>query len=98
MCPHPSDARRNSAGPHELQDARTAWIEDALDGGVQARCSNWSDGIAVGSDNFVEEIKTKLGYSAVHRIDTREEDIYALRKAIPLYSVEFGARNVRLST
>ena len=82
----------------ELQEARAAWIEDALHVGVQARCSNWSDGIAVGSDDFVEEIKAKLGYSAVHRNSTREEDIYALQEAVPRYSVHFGAQNVPLST
>ena len=82
----------------ELQEARAAWIEDALQAVVQVRCSNWSDGLAVVSDDFVKEIKAKLGYSAVHRNSAREEDIYALREAVPRYSVYFGAQKVPLST
>lgn len=70
----------------------------ALHASVQARRSNWSEGTAVRSDDFVKEIKVKLGYSAVHRPITREEDIYALRENVPRYSVDFGAQNVPLTT
>ena len=75
-----------------------AWIEDARRASVQARCSNWSAGVAVGSDDFVKEIKEKFEYSAVYRSDTCEEDTPALSEAVPGYSGHLDAQNVPLST
>lgn len=81
----------------ELQEARKAWIEEALSAGVQVRRSNWCDSIAVGSEGFLDDIKTKLGYSAGHRNFTCEEDFCALRETAPRYRVDFGLKNVPLS-
>lgn len=81
----------------ELQRVRTAWIEDAQRAGVQARYSSWSDSIAVGSNDFLKEIKAKLGYRAGHRNITREGDICALRDEFPRYRIDFGLENAPLS-
>ena len=93
---------RSAAGPSD-SDPQTGYAHlyahaTASNAGWRNGCTNWSDGVAVGSEDFVKEIKSKLGYSAVYRNITGDEDIYALSEAAPRYSAHFGAQNVPLST
>jgi len=50
-----------------LQLAHATWIEQALAGAEQIRESKWTESVAVGSRNFVETIKAKLGVRAKRR-------------------------------
>ena len=80
----------------QLQEARAAWVEEALRANITRR-SIWSDGIAVGSEDFVEEVKAKLCHSGVYRDNTNEEGIRSLREPDSGYSIHFDPQMGPLS-
>ena len=63
-----------------LRQSHDAWIERALAREGLARDSRWAEGIAVGSDEFIEVIKRKLGIRAKGRRVFRMDDALALQE------------------
>jgi len=45
----------------ELRQLHEGWINGALARGEQVRESNWTESVAIGSRDFVADIKNKLG-------------------------------------
>ena len=45
----------------ELISARSSWIKTALDSGSMQREMRWTEGVAVGGQDFVRQVKEKLG-------------------------------------
>jgi len=62
-----------------FQRAHKTWIEQTLAKAELVRESKWTDSIAVGSKNFVETIKGKLGVRAKRRRVSGTDDESALR-------------------
>jgi putative transposase len=60
-------------------------------------CPKWSQSIAVGSKNFVEDIKEKLGIRAKGREVAGSKDLYYLREAQAAYNSNFTPENGVLS-
>jgi hypothetical protein len=54
------------------------------------RQAHWSESIAVGSERFAKDVKTKLGIGAQHREAVQAEDSYALREPLPTYTMHFN--------
>jgi putative transposase len=69
-----------------LQRSHSAWAELALAGAEQLRESKWSESVAVGSRDFVETIKGKLGVRAKRRRFSGTDDEATLREAQSGYS------------
>ncbi|MDR3566504.1 MAG: transposase [Syntrophobacteraceae bacterium] len=59
---------------------RSGWIEDALDRGVQDRQSKWTESVAVGDKDFVEDVKAKLGLRARGRRISGGKNDFTLRE------------------
>jgi len=73
----------------ELQGVHKAWVDEALLNGAPRR-REWAEAVALGSQGFVEEIKTRLGYLAqAKRIESTGE-AHVLREPESSYSVDFG--------
>ena len=51
----------------ELQKAHRTWVDEALRREKGVREGWWSEAIAVGNLNFVEAVKSELGFRAAHR-------------------------------
>jgi putative transposase len=51
----------------EFQQAHRRWVDDSLTGERRAREGWWSEAVAVGNLNFVEKVKSELGFKAAHR-------------------------------
>ncbi len=51
----------------ELRKIYENWIDEALASGKLERESKWTESIAVGGKDFVEEVKGRLGHRARHR-------------------------------
>ncbi|SDM06159.1 putative transposase [Geoalkalibacter ferrihydriticus] len=51
----------------DLRLARQDWIKDAIEQGMMSRDSCWSEGLAVGSAEFVPKIKDNLGIKGRYR-------------------------------
>jgi REP element-mobilizing transposase RayT len=59
---------------------RSQWVEEALARGVQGRQSRWTESVAVGGKDFVENVKAKLGLRAKGRRILGGKDDLTLRE------------------
>ncbi len=80
-----------------LQNTHRNWIQDAL-GDRTMRRAHWTESIAVGSERFAQDVKTRLGLSATHREVVQAEDSYALREPHNAYMGHFGHEMAPLRT
>ena len=64
----------------DLHQSHRAWVEQALAGNELARDSKWTESVAVGSRNFVEILKSKLGVRAKRRRFSGTDDEAVLRE------------------
>ena len=55
----------------------------------------WSEAIAVGNLNFVEKVKSELGFKAAHREVIEGDGTYALRGASEAYESDFTGEKMR---
>jgi putative transposase len=80
----------------EFQQAHRRWVDDALTRESMAREGRWSEAIAVGNLNFVEKVKSELGFRAAHRGVLDGSGTYALREQGEAYGSNFGGKNEAL--
>ena len=75
------------------------WVSDAIVNGRNQRENCWTESIAIGSSNFVEETKIKLGIKAIgRRVEGRKEDQYVLREEPVAYNSVFDPQKGLLSS
>ena len=82
----------------EFQQAHRQWIDDSLKRDRKAREGRWSEAIAVGNLNFVEKVKSELGFKAAHREVIEGDGTYALREQSESYGSNFTGKNEALSS
>jgi putative transposase len=63
-----------------------------------AREGQWSEAIAVGNLNFVEKVKSELGFKAMHREVIEGGCTYVLREQSEAYGSDFTGKNKVLSS
>ena len=68
------------------QHARPSWVNAALERGLPGRDSRWTEGLAVGSEHFVEGIKQALGMKGRYREVTGGGDAHMLREPAVAHS------------
>jgi putative transposase len=80
----------------QLKAAHRHWVAQALKEETGAREPLWSESLAVGSEEFVEKTKAKLGIRAAGRkvIETKEQ--FELREPVLSYMTDFGPKNVNI--
>ena len=81
----------------ELSGSRKKLVEEILKTKNYIWESKWTQSITVGSKNFVEGIKEKLGIRAKSRKVVGSEDLYHLREAQAAYNSNFIPENGVLS-
>ena len=81
----------------ELKKSHSGWIEEALRNNSSIRESKWVKSVAVGSKEFVEMTKEKLGFQVKGRSVSRSGDNYQLREQQTAYSPLFARENSSLS-
>jgi REP element-mobilizing transposase RayT len=81
----------------ELKKSHSGWIEEALRNNSSVRESKWVKSVAVGSKEFVEMTKEKLGFQVKGRSVSRSGDNYQLREQQTAYSPLFTRENSSLS-
>jgi len=67
----------------ELRESHRHWIEDGLKGKSNARESKWTESVAVGSMEFVEETRDRLGNKIKGRKIMESNGAYELRESAP---------------
>jgi putative transposase len=81
----------------ELKKSHSGWVEEALRSDRHVRESKWVQSVAVGSEEFVEMTKEKLGIQVKGRSVSRSGDDYQLREQQAAYSAHFAPENAPLS-
>ena len=64
---------------NELKHSYEKWIEDSLAVDSLKRESKWTESLAIGSLNFANRLKLKLGRKVRYKKIFREETTYILR-------------------
>lgn len=82
----------------ELRHCHKKWVEEILKTQNNMRESKWSQSIAVGSKDFVESIKEKLGIRAKGRKVGYSGGSYHLRETQAAYNSNFSPQNSILSS
>jgi REP element-mobilizing transposase RayT len=77
----------------ELKDCYAGWVEESLKTQGVGRQPKWTKSIAVGSETFIEKIKTELGSKAIGRGVSRADGVYELREADVSYNANIDAEN-----
>ena len=72
---------------NNLRQTHYQWVEDGLNSHRQERNSNWSKSIAIGSERFIEDVKSQLGNKVRGRGIYSGEDGYALREPLTTYQI-----------
>jgi len=80
-----------------LKESYETWINTALVSRTLKRESYWTESVAVGDRDFVEDIKNKLGLKVNHRRFKEVNRIYALRDQVIPYEANFHAKMSDLS-
>ncbi len=75
-----------------LQDAHRQWVETALKNNAKQRQSFCSNGVAVGSEGFIERIQAESGVLASGRSCKPEGEYFALKEPDATYDVTFGLK------
>ena len=79
-----------------LQQQYRQWLNNELFT-RQEKDINWSESLAVGNENFVDEIQALLGYRASKRKKAVIDEKCVLRETPALYSVDFDSEMGSLS-
>jgi len=82
---------------HSLQTAHKEWVEVEIRKNQCQRQALWSDSIAVGSKQFVEQVKESLGIRATGRKTEVVEDRFVLKEPDVSYNHHFVAEKTILS-
>lgn len=70
-----------------------AWIDDALSTNTGQRQKMWSEGVAVGSQSFVENVTEQLGIKARGRFVHHSANLYEVKEQACAYKACFGIKN-----
>jgi len=74
-------------GIDDLIDSHAAWVEEAWKKKGKARDIRWTENISVGSKEFVERIKEKLGTLFLSRKVEEKDGIYELHDPQGTYTI-----------
>jgi putative transposase len=74
-----------------LQAQHRNWVNEALlcD---PIREDKWTESIAVGSESFVDRVKTSLGVKSIHKEIIEREDSYFIKEGIIPYNAHYHGK------
>jgi len=76
----------------QVKSSHKKWIESRLVNGVNSYDEKWSRSIAVGSSDFIDNIKTKMGVLAIGRKKIEIGESYQLRESQTEYGSHFEVK------
>ena len=79
-----------------LKKVHAKLVDDTLKADRNERDRKWSTAIAVGSENYIDQIKKELGIRVVHRKKTRVNKEFELREDEIPYSADFDPQKAWL--
>jgi REP-associated tyrosine transposase len=85
------------ANDEQLRNEHWQWVEESIRNGGSAREPKWTEGLAVGSKEFIDEIKDQLQPRLSGRKVRETGDHFELREQAAVYNAHFGSKNGPLS-
>ncbi len=80
-----------------LQNQYRRWVNNEIAEGHLTRDVSWSESLAVGSEDFVNQVRDLLGIKANHREIIEIGDKHILREMSARYNANFDTKNGSLS-
>lgn len=74
---------------YRLRQLYKVMVDNYLNAGNFDRESHWTESVAVGSEEFIKEIKSKLGIKVGHRKTVESGGLFALQEEVSPYSSDF---------
>ena len=81
----------------QLRSEYRQWVEDSINDSGSSREPCWTESIAVGNSQFVEDTKVKLGLKARGRKVVENNDVFELKEPIAPYNAHLHTENDLLS-
>ena len=81
----------------DLKDTHNRWVEETLRIDRHVRETKWTQSVAVGSKEFVEMTKNKLGYRVKGRRIVKSDEDYQLREQQSSYIANSAQKKLALS-
>lgn len=83
----------NSKGLAEFQQQHRYWVEEVLSAETGLREPQWSEGVAIGSEEYIDAIKSQLTVRARCRHKDREKNDFVLHEETRAYNAHLPAKN-----
>jgi len=81
----------------ELKKTHRGWVEGAIESlSHRERQPQWSESLAVGNEDYVRDMKEKLGIRALGREVIEVKGVCELRETLAPYGADFGMENEAL--
>lgn len=82
----------DAASLTDLQNQHREWVEQELMLALSKRDERWSKSIAVGSESFIDQVKSSLGIKAKHKESIEVEDSYFIKEEFSSYNAHFDGK------
>jgi putative transposase len=76
----------------EVRIYHKRWVDDYLENKRNTREEKWTESIAVGSEAFIEKVKSLMRVLAIGRKSIKAGDSYQLREPAAPYLTHFGRK------
>ena len=76
----------------DLQRHLREWVEQGLQGMPSRKEEKWSTSIAIGSDRFIEGVKSSLAAKAQHKPDAMYQERNAIKEDLVTYNLHFHSK------
>ena len=76
----------------DLQRHLREWVEQGLQGMPSRKEEKWSTSIAIGSDRFIEGVKSSLAAKAQHKPDAMYQERNTIKEDLVTYSLHFHSK------
>jgi len=81
----------NCSSVTDFQQLHRQWVEEALCDQRSSRDSRWSEGLAIGSEEYVDSLKRQLSLRSRYRHKYRAKNAFVLQEANLSYRTDFVA-------
>ncbi len=76
----------------DLQRHLREWVEQGLQGMPSRKEEKWSTSIAIGSDRFIEGVKSSLAAKAQHKPDAMYQERNTIKEDLVTYNLHFHSK------
>lgn len=80
----------------DMQNQHREWVEQALQLDISKRDERWTESLAVGSESFIEQVKTSWGTKVMHKEVIEHEGSYFIKEGHISYDAHIDGKKAPL--